>query len=38
VSVNPPVVLFGLFVAYGLSGYVMLLAKFFTRKSAPRPE
>jgi CDP-diacylglycerol--serine O-phosphatidyltransferase len=39
VSVNPPVVLFGLFVAYALSGYVMLLAKFFTRKSNhPRPE
>jgi CDP-diacylglycerol--serine O-phosphatidyltransferase len=37
VSVNPPIVLFGLFVAYALSGYVMLLAKIFTRKSAPPP-
>ena len=35
VSLNPPIVLFGLFVAYALSGYVMLLAKFFTRKSTP---
>ncbi|OYW31134.1 MAG: CDP-diacylglycerol--serine O-phosphatidyltransferase, partial [Methyloversatilis sp. 12-65-5] len=37
VSVNPPIVLFCLFVAYALSGYVMLLAKVFTRKSIPPP-
>ena len=32
VSVNPPVVLFSLFVAYGLSGYVMWLIRFSRRK------
>jgi CDP-diacylglycerol--serine O-phosphatidyltransferase len=35
ISVNPPVVLFGLFVAYALSGYVMLLVKMLGRKPKP---
>ncbi len=35
VSVNPPIVLFGLFVAYALSGYVMVLVQLFRKKSAP---
>jgi CDP-diacylglycerol--serine O-phosphatidyltransferase len=35
VSVDPPIVLFSLFVAYALSGYVMWLVKILGRKSAP---
>jgi CDP-diacylglycerol--serine O-phosphatidyltransferase len=42
VSVNPPVVLFSLFVAYGLSGYLMWLLRLSRRKQplppAPPPD
>jgi CDP-diacylglycerol--serine O-phosphatidyltransferase len=38
VSVNPPVVLFSLFVAYGLSGYVMWLIRFSRHKPQLPPK
>ena len=34
VSANPPMVLFGLFVAYALSGYVLWVWKFRKSRSA----
>jgi CDP-diacylglycerol--serine O-phosphatidyltransferase len=36
ISVDPPIVLFALFMAYGLSGYVLAVWQFFARRKAKR--
>lgn len=38
VSYDTPAALFGLFVAYGLSGYVMALMRLIRRKTSPPPD
>jgi CDP-diacylglycerol--serine O-phosphatidyltransferase len=37
ISVDPPIVLFLLFLGYGLSGYVLWLKRRFFRKQAALP-